>query len=62
VSDATIRQMTAAAVLLVAAIAAVISFTHIRYLAATHGGQSPWGYLTAHTPTAAEVVASASYS
>ena len=39
-SDLAIRRMTAAAVLLVAAIAAVISFTHIRYLAATHG-QAP---------------------
>lgn len=36
-TDATIRRMTAAAVLLVPAIAAVISFTHIRHLAATHG-------------------------
>jgi hypothetical protein len=36
-SDPVIRRMTVAAVLLVAGIAAVISFTHIRYLAATHG-------------------------
>ena len=32
-----IRRMTAAAVLLVATIAAVVSYIHIQYLAATHG-------------------------
>jgi hypothetical protein len=36
-TDRTIRILTAAAVLLVAAIAAVISFVHIEHLAATHG-------------------------
>jgi Protein of unknown function (DUF2637) len=44
-SDAAIRRMTAAAVLFVAAIAAVISFTHIRYLAATHGQATVAAYL-----------------
>jgi hypothetical protein len=39
------RPLTAAAVLFVAAIAAVISFTHIRYLAATHGQASVAAYL-----------------
>jgi Protein of unknown function (DUF2637) len=45
VSDTTIRRMTAAAVLFVAAIAAAISFTHIRYLAATHGQATVAAYL-----------------
>lgn len=36
-TDTTIRVMTAAAVLLVAAIAAVVSFVHIEHLAITHG-------------------------
>jgi Protein of unknown function (DUF2637) len=47
-SDTAIRRMTAAAVLLVAAIAAiaaVISFTHIQYLAATHGQATVAAYL-----------------
>jgi len=35
--DRAIRRLTAAAVLLVAAIAAVVSFVHIEHLAATHG-------------------------
>ena len=35
--DAAIRRMEAAAVLLVAAIAAVISYLHIEHLAVTHG-------------------------
>jgi hypothetical protein len=35
--DRAIRQLTAAAVLLVAAIAAVVSFVHIEHLAVTHG-------------------------
>lgn len=35
--DAAIRRLTAAAVLLVAAIAAVVSFVHIEHLAVTHG-------------------------
>jgi hypothetical protein len=35
--DSAIRRLTAAAVLLVAAIAAVVSFVHIEHLAATHG-------------------------
>ncbi len=38
--DKTIRRLTAAAVLLVAAIAAVVSFVHIEHLAVTHG-QTP---------------------
>ena len=38
--DKAIRRLTAAAVLLVAAIAAVVSFIHIEHLAATHG-QTP---------------------
>lgn len=38
--EAAVRRMAAGAVLLVAAIAAVISFTHIQRLALTHG-QSP---------------------
>jgi hypothetical protein len=37
VSDRSIRRGTAAAVLLVAAIAAVVSFVHIQRLALTHG-------------------------
>jgi hypothetical protein len=37
VTDTTIRRMTAAAVLLVADIAAVVSFIHVEHLAATHG-------------------------
>jgi hypothetical protein len=44
-TEATVRRMTAAAVLLVAAIAAVISFTHTRYLAATHGQTTVAAYL-----------------
>jgi hypothetical protein len=36
-SDTAIRRLTAAAVLLVAAIAAVVSFVHIEHLAVTHG-------------------------
>ena len=36
-SDKAIRRLTAAAVLLVAAIAAVVSFIHIEHLAITHG-------------------------
>ncbi|MGH3222567.1 MAG: DUF2637 domain-containing protein [Streptosporangiaceae bacterium] len=35
--DRAIRRLTAAAVLLVAAIAAVVSFIHIEHLAVTHG-------------------------
>jgi Protein of unknown function (DUF2637) len=35
--DQAVRRMTAGAVLLVAAIAAVVSFIHIEHLAATHG-------------------------
>ena len=35
--DKGIRRLTAAAVLLVAAIAAVVSFVHIQHLAVTHG-------------------------
>ena len=35
--DTVIRRLTAAAVLLVAAIAAVVSFVHIEHLAVTHG-------------------------
>ena len=35
--DGTIRRLTAAAVLLVAVIAAVVSFVHIEHLAVTHG-------------------------
>src|SRR5216683_1443072 len=35
--DKTIRKLTAATVLLVAAIAAVVSFVHIEHLAVTHG-------------------------
>jgi len=35
--DGAIRRLTAAAVLLVAAIAAVVSFIHIEHLAVTHG-------------------------
>ena len=35
--DKTIRRLTAAAVLIVAAIAAVVSFIHIEHLAVTHG-------------------------
>jgi len=37
VSDAVIRRMTAAAVLIVALIAAVVSYVHIGHLAVTHG-------------------------
>ncbi|HUY47992.1 MAG TPA: DUF2637 domain-containing protein [Streptosporangiaceae bacterium] len=37
VADKPIRVLTAAAVLLVAAIAAVVSFVHIEHLAITHG-------------------------
>jgi Protein of unknown function (DUF2637) len=44
-SDATIRRLTAAAVLLVAAIAAVVSFVHIEHLAATHGQVTVAAYL-----------------
>jgi hypothetical protein len=36
-SDGAIRRLTAAAVLLIAAIAAVVSFVHIEHLAVTHG-------------------------
>jgi hypothetical protein len=36
-ADRSIRRLTAAAVLLVAAIAATVSFVHIQHLAATHG-------------------------
>lgn len=36
-TDKTIRRLTAAAVLLVATIAAVVSFVHIEHLAVTHG-------------------------
>lgn len=36
-TDTTIRRLTAAAVLLVAMIAAVVSFVHIEHLAVTHG-------------------------
>ena len=36
-TDSAIRRLTAAAVLLVAAIAAVVSFVHIEHLAVTHG-------------------------
>jgi hypothetical protein len=36
-ADKAIRRLTAAAVLLVAAIAAVVSFVHIEHLAVTHG-------------------------
>src|SRR5258708_4313878 len=36
-ADTRIRQLTAAAVLLVAVIAAVVSFIHIEHLAVTHG-------------------------
>jgi len=35
--DPAIRRLTAAAVLVVAAIAAVVSFVHIEHLAVTHG-------------------------
>src|SRR5258708_24647390 len=35
--DSTIRKLTAATVLLVAVIAAVVSFVHIEHLAVTHG-------------------------
>ncbi len=35
--DVAVRRMAAAAVLLVAAIAAVVSFVHIERLAVTHG-------------------------
>jgi Protein of unknown function (DUF2637) len=45
VNDRTIRILTAAAVLLVAAIAAVISFVHIEHLAATHGQITLAAYL-----------------
>jgi hypothetical protein len=38
--DRPIRRLTAAAVLLVAGIAALVSFIHIEHLAATHG-QTP---------------------
>ena len=38
--DRAVRRLTAAAVLLVAAIAAVVSFVHIEHLAASHG-QTP---------------------
>ena len=37
IGEVTIRRLTAAAVLLVAAIAAVVSFIHIEHLAVTHG-------------------------
>lgn len=37
VSDKVVRRLTAAAVLLVAAIAAAVSFVHIEHLAITHG-------------------------
>ena len=43
--DTGIRRMAAAAVLLVAAIAAVISFVHIERLAATHGQSALAAYL-----------------
>lgn len=36
-ADTNIRRLTAAAVLIVAAIAAVVSFIHIEHLAVTHG-------------------------
>ena len=37
-SDTTVRRLQFAAVLLVAALAAVVSYSHIRVLALTHGG------------------------
>jgi Protein of unknown function (DUF2637) len=40
-----IRRLTAAAVLLVAAIAAVVSFLHIEHLAVTHGQTELAAYL-----------------
>ena len=43
--DLAIRRMAAAAVLLVAAIAAVISFVHIEHLALTHGQTALAAYL-----------------
>jgi len=43
--DLAIRRMAAAAVLLVAAIAAVISFVHIEHLALTHGQTTLAAYL-----------------
>jgi len=45
VSDRMIRVLTASAVLLVATIAAVISFVHIEHLAATHGQITVAAYL-----------------
>lgn len=44
-SDRAIRSLTAAAVLLVAAIAAVVSFVHIEHLAARHGQTTLAAYL-----------------
>jgi Protein of unknown function (DUF2637) len=44
-SETAIRRMTAAAVLFVAAIAAVVSFVHIEHLAATHGQVTLAAYL-----------------
>jgi hypothetical protein len=44
-SDGAIRRMTAAAVLFVAGIAAVVSFVHIEHLAATHGQITLAAYL-----------------
>lgn len=43
--DAAVRRMSAAAVLLVAAIAAVISYVHIAHLAVTHGQTALAAYL-----------------
>jgi hypothetical protein len=43
--EAAVRRMAAAAVLLVAAIAAVISYVHIEHLAVTHGQTALAAYL-----------------
>lgn len=43
--EAAVRRMAAAAVLLVAAIAAVISYVHIEHLAVTHGQSALAAYL-----------------
>lgn len=44
-SDRAVRRVTAASVLLVAAIAAVVSFVHIEHLAVTHGQTALAAYL-----------------
>jgi hypothetical protein len=44
-ADTSIRRLTAAAVMLVAAIAAVVSFIHIQHLAASHGQTELAAYL-----------------